>query len=370
MNIAYIIVKGFDFPAGIERYTLEVASRLAKRGHNVLVYAIKHYNKSQLNYNFKVKNVPSLKSKSFEKLTATLFATIHLISNYNPDIVHYHAFGQSSLCIIPRLFGKKVIVQGHGIEWKRTKWGPVARIALKLLERPSILWANAVTVVSKTQQEYILKNYGVKADWIPTGVNKPVFRRPELIKNIYGLKGEDYILFASRLVKEKGAHYLIDAFKSLKTDLKLVIAGDAPYEDSYKMFLRERAAGDRRILFTGFVTGQLLQELLSNAFLFVLPSDLEGLPTVLLEAMSYGNLCLVSDIPENLEALSGLGYTFKAGSVESLREKINDIISNPDYSLKERAKRFVLEHYTWDKISDRLEQLYFELVSGGVRWKK
>lgn len=213
--------------------------------------------------------------------------------------MHFHAFGPAMFCFIPRLMGRKVIVQGHGLEWKRSRWSIAGKMFLKLSEIPSVKFCNTLTVVSKVQQKYIRENYGIESVVIPTGVNPPVREEPQLIKE-YGLKGNDYILFASRLVREKGAHYLINAYNSLKTNKKLVIAGDAEHEDKYKSELNRLAKGNEKIIFPGFATGKLLNELFSNCYLYVQPSEIEGLPIALLEAMSYGNCCLASDIEENI----------------------------------------------------------------------
>src|SRR4030042_5528164 len=145
---------------------------------------------------------------------------------------------------------------------------------------------------------------------------------------------------------------------------KLVIAGDAQHEDEYKSELYKLAEGDKNIIFTGFVTGKLLDELFSNCYIFVLPSEVEGLSTALLEAMSYGNCCLVSDIPENLEALNGLGRTFISKAVTSLTEHIDYLISTPQFveSIRPKAQRHVLENYSWDTIADKFEKLYRKLL--------
>jgi glycosyltransferase involved in cell wall biosynthesis len=262
-------------------------------------------------------------------------------------------------CFLPRFLGQKVVVQGHGIEWMRSRWGFLVKTFLKLSEIPSVRFPHAIAVVSKVQQEYLKERYGVESVYIPPGVNPPQIEKTDLIKR-YGLQGNGYILFAARLVREKGAHYLIDAYKQLNTDLKLMIAGDAQHEDRYKSELYKLAEGDKNIIFTGFVTGKLLHELFSNCYLFVLPSEVEGLPTALLEAMSYGNCCLASSIPENLEALNGYGYTFRNKDVRDLVEKLKMLIENEDLvtSVKEKAKQHVIENHSWDNIKDRFEELY------------
>lgn len=366
MKIAYIVLKGL-IGGGIEKYTEELGTRLVSKGHEIIVYTMRHYGTGDGCYKgMRIKTVPSLKSKSFEKITASLVSTIYSLFERKIDIIHFHAFGPAMFCIIPRIFSKKVIVQGHGIEWQRSRWGFIGKTFLKLSEIPSVYFPNKLTVVSKVQQTYLKEKYNINSIYIPTGVNPPNILKPNLILEKFGLKGNDYILFAARLVKEKGAHYLIEAYNRLKTDLKLVIAGDAQHENEYKKELQKLSLGNKNIIFTGFVTGDLLYELFSNCYLFVLPSEIEGLPIALLEAMSYGNCCLVSDIPENIEAINCLGYTFKSRDVNSLKEKLEFLINDKDAveSVKEKAKNHVIENFSWDSIAEKFEKLYFEVLNG------
>lgn len=365
MKIAFIVLKGL-IGGGIEKYTEEIGTRLAAKGHEIIVYTMKNYGeKNGIYKGMKIKTVPAIKTKSFEKLSATFFATFSALFEKNIDIYHFHAFGPSMFSFIPKILGKKVVVQGHGIEWQRSRWNFIGKTFLKLTERPSVIFADRITVVSNVQVEYIMKKYGMNAVYIPTGVNQPKILKPNLIKEKYGLYGNDYILFAARLVKEKGVHYLIKAYNEMDTELKLVIAGDALYEDEYKKELQELAKSNKNIIFTGFVTGDILYELFSNCYIFVLPSELEGLPTALLEAMSYGNCCLVSDIPENIEALNDLGFTFQNKNYIDLKNKLLYLIENKDKveSVKPRAKEYVLSNFSWDQIADRFEQLYKEVLN-------
>ncbi|VAX34557.1 Alpha-D-GlcNAc alpha-1,2-L-rhamnosyltransferase, partial [hydrothermal vent metagenome] len=326
MKIAYIVLKGMPLGGGIEKYTEELGSRLVEKGHEVIVYTMRHYGARDGVYRgMRIKTVPTLKSRSLEKLTASLLATIDQCLEKDVDIVHFHAFGPAMFCFIPRLFHRKVVVQGHGLEWKRSKFGRPGRFFLRLAELPSVRFPHTVTVVSKMQRKYLMDTYGIESVYIPPGVNQPNMEKPDLIKE-YGLHGNDYILFMARLVREKGAHYLIEAYNRLNTDKKLVIAGDAKHEELYKSELYRLAEGNKNIIFTSFVRGKMLDELLSNSYLFVLPSEMEGLPIVLLEAMSYGNCCLVSDIPENLEVLSDLGYMFRNKDIDDLSAKLRYLI--------------------------------------------
>jgi glycosyltransferase involved in cell wall biosynthesis len=368
MKIAYIVLKGMPLGGGIEKYTEEIGSRLADRGHEIILYTMKHYGASDGFYKgMRIKTVPALRSKGLEKLSASFFATIkHCLEDRDTDIVHYHAFGPAMFSFMPRLIGRKVVVQGHGLEWKRSKWGLSGRLFLKLSEVPSVKFPHRLTVVSREQQKYLKNRYGLDSIYIPTGVNQPLMERPGLISQ-YGLKGNDYILFAARLVREKGAHYLIEAFNRLDTDVKLVIAGDAQHEETYKAELYKLAENNKNIIFTGFVTGRLLNELFYNCRFFVLPSEIEGLPTALLEAMSYGKICLASDIPENIEALSTFGYTFRNREVKDLTEKLGNLLNgNMDKKLAKMASKHVLENHSWDDISKKFEILYKKLLNGDI----
>ena len=219
-------------------------------------------------------------------------------------MVHIHAEGPAFFCWIPKLFGKRVICTIHGLDWDREKWrGSVASKFIRGGEKNAVKYADEIIVLSKDVQKYFLETYGRETHFIPNGVNRPEVREAKLITDHFGLEKDSYILFLGRLVPEKGIRYLVEAFKNVKTDKKLVIAGGSSDTDSFMEELKELAKGDDRILFTGFVQGAMLDELYSNAYIYTLPSDLEGMPLSLLEAMSYGNCCLVSDIPECAEVV-------------------------------------------------------------------
>jgi len=311
--------------------------------------------------------IRSLARKGFDVIFTTSFGFMdasEVVAEEFPDvdIIHMHAFGPAMFGLIPRLFGRRVVTQGHGLEWKRSKWNWWGRFFLKATEKPSVWAAHHLTAVSKVQQKYLSETYGRPCTYLPTGVNKPVFEEPELIVNDYGLNGDDYILFAARLVREKGAHFLIEAYRQSGSSLKLVIAGDAQHEEEYKDELKELAGEDVNIIFTGFVTGKLLHELYSNCYCFVLPSEVEGLPTALLEAMSYGRCVICSDIPENLEALQWFGFTFSSKNPKDLAKRIQFLERNRHEALKfgSRAREHVLKYHSWDDIAKGFEKFYQE----------
>ncbi len=365
MRIAYIAVKGIPIGGGIEKVTEEIGSRLVQRGHEVIVYSSRDYGTSDGIYKgMEIKTVPSINTRALHKPSICFHGIRDVMKNKNVDIVHVHAVGPSLFSIFPRLKGIPTVVQTHGLEWKRDKWGPIAKTFFKLADYTAIYFPNKTTSVSKVQKDYYEKRFGREVIFIPTGVNPVERREPRWVLE-KGIGPEKYILFAARLVEEKGAHFLIEAFRGLRTEMKLVIAGDAAHAERYKTYLKELAGGDSRIIFTGFVTGEPLEELFSNAYLFCLPSTLEGLPIALLEAMSYGNCCVASDIPENLEALEHYGYTFRSRDVKDLRRVLMELIGYPEKveEKKEIARTHVLNNYSWDRITDQMEELYLSLMN-------
>ena len=364
MKIAFVAVKGIPIGGGIEKLTEEIGSRLVQKGHEVVVYTSRDYGTRDCIYKgMQIKTVPSVNTKSLHKLSICFYATCDVLKNRDADIVHVHAIGPSLFSIFPRMVGIPTVVQTHGIEWQRDKWGFAGRTFLKLCDYTAVFFPDKTTAVSKVQKGYFEEKYGRRVSYIPTGVNKVEYRQPDKILEM-GLEKDKYILFAARLVAEKGPHFLIEAFCGMDMDMKLVVAGDAAHAEKFKSELKKLAGDDDRILFTGFVTGQLLEELFSNAYVFCLPSTLEGLPIALLEAMSYGSCCLASDIPENREAVENFGYTFKNRDVEDLRKNLEYLIDNPAMVKEKKiiSRKYVLADYSWDTITDQMEELYFSIV--------
>lgn len=364
MRIAYIAVKGIPIGGGIEKVTEEIGSRLVQRGHEVLVYSSRDYGTTDGTYKgMEIKTVPSVNSKSFHKLSICWHATRDVLRNGNVDIVHVHAVGPSIFSIFPRMKGIPTVVQAHGLEWRRDKWGFIGKTFFKLSDYSVVYFPSRATAVSKVQKKYYEDRFHREVLYIPNGV-APVEKRPPKWILELGLEPNSYILFAARLVEEKGAHFLIKAFRAIDTKMRLVIAGDAAHMEKYKAELRNLAGNDDRILFPGFVTGEPMAELFSNAYLFCLPSTLEGLPVALLDAMNYGNCCVASDIPENLEALESYGYTFQNRNWQDLQRVLSVLISHPERIEKMRgsALEHVRRNYSWDRVTDQFEELYQSLV--------
>lgn len=354
---------------GIEIVVDKLSSGLVKRGHTVVAYNRKGHHVSgrefESNINLKEYNGVKLKTVfTFEssKLNAVVYSFLAAVracfGNY--DVVHFHAEGPASMCPLPKLFGKRVIVTIHGLDWQRSKWGGFATRFLKFGEKTAAKYADEIIVLSKNVQKYFLDTYGRKTVYIPNGVERSEIKSDALLKDKFGIEKDGYILYLGRIVPEKGAHYLINAYKGLDTDKKLVIAGGSSHTSEYMNEIKALAKEDEKIIFTGFVQGEILEELYSNAYIYCLPSDLEGMPLSLLEAMSYGNCCLTSDIPECTEVCGNMAATFRKGNEKDLQDKLQMLLNNKDIADKYRqgAADFICNTFNWDDIIDRTVQLY------------
>jgi glycosyltransferase involved in cell wall biosynthesis len=365
MHIAFSVVKHFHVGGGIERYTREVSTRLARKGHRVEVYSMRHYGPRVTGpEGVRIVYVPCIAGRATEKLTAAAAAAVACAARRaKPDIVHFHSVAAGAFAWLPNARGIPCVLQLHGIEWQRSRWKRFGRGVLKFLERCAIPQADALTGVSQALCDFYARRYAVSMTYIPGGADlKQPVPPKEMLR--LGLQPRKYVLFASRLVREKGAHYLIRAFRKLDPDCHLVMAGEAKGEGMYRRELHDLAGGDPRILFPGFVQGRLLDELFSHALVFAQPSESEGLSLALLEAMSYGNICIASDIPENVEALGGAGVLFASRDAEDLAAKMRTVLCSADHerSLGNLARQRVAQHFSWERITDQLEAFYGQLL--------
>ena len=353
---------------GIEIVVEELSTRMVKKGHSVACYNRSGHHVSGKEFDggslkeykgVKLKSVFTINRKGLAAMTSSFFGAIcAAFGKY--DVVHFHAEGPCAMLWLPKLFGKRCIATIHGIDWQRAKWGGFASKYIKLGEKIAAKYADEIIVLSQGVQKYFMDTYGRKTVFIPNGVNRPIIRDPRLIKEKYGIGKDEYILFLGRLVPEKGITYLIEAFKGITTDKKLVIAGGSSDTDTFMQELKQLAEGDNRIVFTGFVQGQMLEELYSNAYVYTLPSDLEGMPLSLLEAMSYGNCCLTSDIAECAEVVEDKAILFKKSDIDDLKEKLQYACDNPDAvkKLKDEAADFICGKYNWDDVVEQTLKLY------------
>lgn len=352
---------------GIEIVVKELCTRMAKNGSTVTCYNRSGHHVSGAEYDKKTeyeginqKCVPTIEKKGLAAVSSSFFAALYsAFGKYN--VVHIHAEGPAFFSWLPKLLGKRVIVTVHGLDWQREKWkSGFGSKFIKQGEKNAVKYADEIIVLSKGVHDYFRNQYGRETRFIPNGVNRPEIRKAELITDKFGLTKDSYILFLGRLVPEKGIRYLIEAFKNVKTEKKLVIAGGSSDTDSFMKELKELAKDDKRIIFTGFVQGQMLEELYSNAYIYTLPSDLEGMPLSLLEAMSYGNCCLVSDIQECTEVVEDKALIFKKSNVQDLQNKLQEACDRTEkvMELKQQAADYICKKYNWDDVVEETLKLY------------
>lgn len=365
MKIVVLGTRGIPgIMGGVETHCEELYPRIAAMGHDVTVIRRKTYVQETTPLKeykgVKLVDLYNPKSKTFEAIVHTFLAVVKARS-LNPDLIHIHTIGPSMLAPIARLLGLKVVMTNHGPDYDRQKWSKLAQNILKFSERMGTMFSNRIIVISKVIAEILHRKYG-RDDTILiyNGVNKPKKSTSRLYLESLGIGPEDkYIVAIGRFVKEKGFHDLVEAYSSLdksKYPFKLVIAGDCDHPDTYSEHLKESARNAGAIL-TGFIKGEKLNQVMSGASLFVLPSYHEGLPIALLEAMSYNIDVLVSDIPANtLDCLNQSDY-FRKADVQSLAtmltKKIDGLITDREYDLTP---------FDWDVIARQTEGVYEDLL--------
>jgi glycosyltransferase involved in cell wall biosynthesis len=365
MKIAFIGTRGI--PArygGIEASLEETALRLAQKGHKIVIYCRTSAGKTGAGYlpeNIELVDIQTLNTKHLGTLTHTFLSAVHCMFS-DAEIAHFHALGPSLFSFLPRLAGKKTIVTVHGLDWKRKKWKLPARLFLKLCEYPAVFFPDRTIAVSRALKGYFENKFKRKVYFIPNGINllcDPAKEGQGVPRPGAGRPG--CILFVGRLVPEKGIHYLIKSFRELKTERKLIIAGALNFADKYTASLRRQAGKNTEFL--GFVRPEELRRLYKEAYVFVLPSEIEGSPVSLLEAMGYGKCALVSDIPECLEIIGDCGLSFKSADYLDLKDKLQYLIDNPDVAARmgARGKERAGKLYTWDRAVNELESLYLSL---------
>lgn len=366
MKIAVVGTRGFPgVQGGVETHCEKLYTHLAKNGCNITVFTRKPYISKDIHTFRGVSLIPvnCPKSKFLEAIVHT-FKSVLMARKIKPDILHMHAIGPSFFAPLARVLGMKVVVTNHGPDYKRKKWPPPAKVFLRFCERIGTKFANRIIAISDNISDDIKRKYSREAMTIPNGIEIPGHLETHDTLKKYGLQRRKYVLAVGRFVPEKGFDDLIDAFNRRNfNEWKLVIVGKADHEDRYSMGLKERAEKNKNIILTGFLTGQPLQELYSHAGLFVLPSYYEGLPIVLLEAMSYGLSCIASDIPANRSVGLDDDRFFRAGDINMIAMKIEEFINKP-FKEEERKRQIdiIAERYNWGKIAEDTLRVYESVI--------
>jgi glycosyltransferase involved in cell wall biosynthesis len=365
MKIVFIGQKGIPVKAGgVEKHVNDLAVKLVEKGHDVSVYTRPSYTDSSLKEYRGVKliSIPSIPTKHLDAISHTFFACLDIIFRRDFDIIHFHSIGPSSLIWFVKIFKPHtpVVATFHTQCYHHKKWGIFARFFLKMSERICCYFSDRVITISTSLNRYAKEKYGIDATYSPNGVNPMKKVAADEISERWGLTKDSYIVSVGRLIQHKGIHYIIEAYKQLKTDKKLVIVGDGFFTDKYVQQLEEMARGNENIIFTGTQSGRVLKELFSNAYMFIQPSESEGLSIALLEAMSYATPVLVSDIEENREAVDDAGFYFKNKNIADLRFKMDEMLVKPTeiQAKAQMALERVEKHYSWNSIVVDVLEVY------------
>jgi glycosyltransferase involved in cell wall biosynthesis len=380
MKIAIIGTKGLPpKQGGIEHYCAELYPRIVAKGHSVDLFARSSYTDS-CNFNsyefqgIQVINLPGLPLRGVDAFMTSALSVI-LAARKPYDIIHFHALGPSLFTHLSKILSPaKVVVTCQGLDWQRAKWGKLSSNLIYQGERAAVKHADRIVVVSKALQSYFLKEYGRETIYIP---NAPASYVECNSHFLYGkqlnLEPKRYMVFLGRLVPEKRPELLIEAFLKLKyPNWKLVIVGGISDTKLYTEKLLNMIAGNPNIIFAGELWGEKKTEIIQNAGLFVLPSDLEGLPLAMLEAMNQGIPVVASNIPPHQQLIgNNRGILFQAGSIDKCIDSLNWAIQHPKQMQKmaENAKQNVQKNYSWESIATEHLQLYSDITSGSLTIK-
>lgn len=360
MKIAIVGTKAI--PArhgGFETCVEEVSTRLARRGHQVVLYYRSGTEAGRSYQGVKMIRVPELENKYLATLAST-FLSVLSAAFKQVDVVHIYGVGNSVLVPLLRCASKKTVISVDALDWKRSKWNRFASWYLRMSERVAALFADRIVVDNMVVGRYYWEEFRVHTDFVPYGAEVRWTGGVEALEK-YELERDGYLLFVGRLKPEKGVHRLIQAFEGLNTDKKLAIVGDDPFSQEYIKSLKRTK--NPQVRFLGYVYGEDYKQLCSNAYLYVTASEVEGTSPALVAAMGYGNCCVVNAIPENLETIGEAGVSFLKNDVDDLRRRLQELIDHPEivgeYRIK--AQKRVAQHYDWDVVTDLLEKLYGSL---------
>ncbi len=350
---------------GSETAIEEIGERLVGRGHGVVVYCRRHNSLSGERRHRGLERVvlPSINTKNLDTPSHTLLSVLHAIVFRKADVYHFHGMGNGLFLPLVRLARKRSVVTIDGPDWERPKWGRLARLALKLSAWLCVKFADALIIDNFSAQDYFDEHFGTRGVYIPYGAHLESAARTDALTSL-GLEPRRYVIFVGRLIPDKGCHTLVEAWKRVRSDMKLVLVGDNPYFQDY---IRElKANADERVLFPGYVFGEPYRQLVSHAYLYAHPLFVDGTSPSLLQAMGFGNCIVLSDIREAMDVAGDVGYSFRVGDASDLARVLQTLLDDPQLvaAARERSRRKVTEHYNWDLVTDQHEALYRQVLGG------
>lgn len=378
MKIAVIGCKGLPArQGGIEHHCEEIYSRMVERGHSVDLFARSSYVSSQVfpqyhSRGIRVRSLPCLNVKGIDALISSALGAI-ACSGRQYDIIHFHALGPALFTWLPKLATTaKIVVTCHGLDWRRSKWSQASSQLIRLGERAAVCFADEIIVVSQELHSYFKHTYGRETHYITNAPSKLEEPDPSFsYGSSLGLQPKRYILFLGRLVPEKCPDLLINAFQTLQPDSwKLVLAGGSSDTGDYSSQLVERVTGNSNVVFTGELSGTRLAEIVRQAGLFVLPSEVEGLPLALLEAMQEGIPVMASNIPVHQQLIGqDRGLLFSVGDVKSCRHRLDWALHHPQELtvMAKNAQQYVQTEHNWDTITTETLNLYEKILAPALK---
>ena len=364
LKIAIMGIRGI--PAnygGFETFTENLSTRLVKHGHDVTVYGRSNCIDYQDKYYKGVHLVilPTISHKYLDTIAHTCISAWHAYFTGNYDVILICNSANSSFAFIPRLAGIPVALNVDGLEWKRQKWNILGKGFYLFSEWLATFLPTEIVTDAKIIENYYRNKFGKSSTCIPYGTPVDRVQTTKALEQ-FNLKPREYILYVSRLEPENNAQLVVSAYEKVKSNMKLVIVGDAPYNNDYIKKLK--STQDPRIIFTGYVFGTGYRELQSNAYVYIQATEVGGTHPALLEAMGHGNCILANDVPEHHEVIKNTGHYFNGRGIDDLCQKIQYLNDHP--SVVEQSRQDALErvkkHYTWDKITEAYERLFYRIA--------
>jgi len=364
MQIAIIGTRGIPASyGGFETFAQNLSLRLVQRGHSVIVYCRSNYVKKEQHIYKGIKLVvlPTIQHKYFDTIIHTLLSVIHVLFT-RTEVIYFCNAINSIFTIIPRMFGKKTIINVDGLEWKRKKWNFLAKKAYRISESIATIFPHEIVTDSMIIHDYYKERFGKETEYISYGADAGKRLSPGELMRTLGLKKRNFILFVSRLEPENNAHILIKAYEKVQGDMPLIIIGDAPYSNEYIRKLK--STKDKRIKFLGSIYGNGYFELLSNTFIYVHGNEVGGTNPALLEAMACGNCVIGNGVEFNKEVIGNCGLYFEPNNADSLRDKIEYSFNHPGEVEKFRslAVERIRKYYNWNDVVDKTEKLMKKLL--------
>jgi glycosyltransferase involved in cell wall biosynthesis len=349
---------------GSETAIEEIGRRLVERGHQVVVYCRRHNNSTSSRWHLGMERVilPSAHTKNLDTPSHTLLSIMHALAFRKADIVHFHGVGNALFLPALRPTSTATVVTIDGPDWERPKWGRLARWSLRFSARLAVALADGLIIDNRPSQRYFAQHFGTEGHYIPYGAYLADEPATDALESL-GLRDRGYVLFVGRLIPDKGAHLLVEAFEGVRTDLQLAVVGDNPYFPDY--IRRLQSTRDRRIRFLGYQFGAAYRQLCSHAYLYVHPLLVDGTSPALLQAMGFGNCILNSDLPEAMDVVGDTGFSFRANDVNHLRLALQELVDRPEMvgEARRRARERVDQLYNWDRVTDQHEELYRSLLA-------